>query len=72
MSGDHSLTPGMLVQMRTLRRFSNYNAGELIAVSMPVAQDLHLKHLATPVHIMVPAGAEEPAPARQPSGLVKK
>jgi hypothetical protein len=70
MSGE---VAGTLVQMRTMRRFSHYTAGELIAVPMAAAQELAAKRLAQPLHIMVPklAGTEDPAP-RQPSGVVRK
>ena len=73
--------PGTLVQMRTLRRFSHYFAGELIAVPMEAARDLDAKRLAAPLSLMVPtpatqAGAGDdpptPVPVRQPAGIVKK
>jgi hypothetical protein len=70
------LIPGSLVQMRTLRRFSHYNAGEMIAVPMEAAQDLARKRLAQPIQILVPpqvAAAEPAAPTpRQPIGTVRK
>ncbi len=72
MSGE---VAGTLVQMRTMRRFSHYTAGELIAVPMAAAQELAAKRLAQPLNIMVPtpvAGTEDPATARQPTGIVKK
>jgi hypothetical protein len=69
------LIPGSLVQMRTLRRFSHYNAGEVIAVPMEAAQDLARKRLAQPIQILVPpqvAAAEPAPPTRQPIGTVRK
>lgn len=70
------IVPGTLVQMRTMRRFSHYNAGEMIAVPMEAAQELARKHLAQPVQILVPpqvADVATPATAaRQPLGTVRK
>jgi hypothetical protein len=66
------LIPGSLVQMRTMRRFSHYNAGEIIAVPMEAAQDLARKHLAQPIQILVPPQAAADAPVRQPIGTVRK
>lgn len=69
------IVPGTLVQMRTMRRFSHYNAGEIIAVPMEAAQDLARKHLAQPIQILVPpqvADVAAPATARQPLGTVRK
>jgi hypothetical protein len=69
------LIPGSLVQMRTLRRFSHYNAGEMIAVPMDAAQDLARKRLAQPIQILVPpqvaAASDAPQP-RPPMGTVRK
>jgi hypothetical protein len=68
--------PGTLVQMRTLRRFHHYNAGELIAVPMDAAQDLARKRLAEPLQLLVPtqvaAGASASAAPRQPGSTVRK
>jgi hypothetical protein len=68
------LIPGSLVQMRTMRRFSHYNAGEIIAVPMPAAQELARKHLAQPIQMLVPTqvAAGVDTTARQPLGTVKK
>jgi hypothetical protein len=70
------VVPGTLVQMRTLRRFSHYNAGELIAVPMAAAQDLARKRLAEPLQLLVPtpvANAEAVAGSvRQPGATVRK
>jgi hypothetical protein len=67
------LIPGSLVQMRTMRRFSHYNAGEIIAVPMAAAQDLARKHLAQPIQILVPPQVTPPdTPVRQPLGTVRK
>lgn len=69
-----SVVPGTLVHMRTLRRFSHYNAGELISVPFDAARDLDAKRLAQPLQLFVPTplGAEEAAPVRQPAGIVRK
>jgi hypothetical protein len=57
------LMPGTLVQMRTLRRFSHYMAGELIAVPYDAARDLDARRLAQPLNFLVPpARAVETAP----------
>jgi hypothetical protein len=77
MSG---VVAGTMVSMRTLRRFSNYMAGELIAVPFDAAQELDRKRLAQPLQLLVPtpvvaAGTDDPpqsAPLRQPSGVVRK
>jgi hypothetical protein len=77
MSG---VVPGTLVHMRTLRRFSHYNAGELIAVPFDAARDLDAKRLAQPLQLFVPGAAADadgdlPAPMmpqRQPGGVVRK
>lgn len=76
------IVPGTLVQMRTLRRFSHYFAGELIAVPLDAARDLDAKRLAAPLSLLVPTpatqagtGDDPPAsvPARgQPAGIVRK
>jgi hypothetical protein len=74
MSG---VVAGTMVQMRTLRRFSHYMVGELIAVPFAAARDLEAKRLAQPLQLFVPVPVgttEDPAPARQaqPTGIVKK
>jgi hypothetical protein len=73
---DFSMEPGTLVQMRTMRRFAHYTAGEIIAVPMDAAQDLAAKRLAQPLAIMVPAKATEASPesvpVRQPAQVVRK
>lgn len=70
MSG---FVPGTLVQMRTLRRFSHYMAGEIIAVPFDAARDLDAKRLASPMQLFVPVEKDDaPAPVRQPQGVVKK
>jgi hypothetical protein len=73
------VTPGTLVQMRTLRRFHHYNAGELIAVPFDAAQDLAAKRLAQPLQLLVPspvANAQAVDPnasgSRQPGSTVRK
>jgi hypothetical protein len=67
------LAPGTLVQMRTLRRFSHYMAGEVIAVPMDAARDLDAKRLAQPLSIMVPAGRVDDHPAAAlGDGIVRK
>ena len=62
--------------MRTMRRFSHYNAGEMIAVPMQAAQELARKHLAQPIQILVPPQVADAAPGappvRQPMGTVRK
>ena len=68
------IVPGTKVQMRTLRRFHHYNAGEIIAVPLAAARDLEAKRLAQPLHLLVPtavvaaAEAEAVVPQRQPGG----
>jgi hypothetical protein len=73
MSG---FVPGTLVQMRTLRRFSHYLAGEVIAVPFDAARELDAKRLAAPMQLFVPTPVEKddaaPTPVRQPGGIVKK
>ena len=68
------VVPGTLVQMRTLRRFHHYNAGEIIAVPMEAAQDLARKRLAQPLHLLVPTpvAADATPPRGQPGGTVRK
>jgi hypothetical protein len=70
------IMPGTLVQMRTLRRFSHYNAGEVIAVSLEAGRELEAKRLALPLAIMVPSRpGDTPAdvgPTRQPGSVVRK
>jgi hypothetical protein len=68
------IIPGTLVHMRTMRRFSHYNAGEMIAVPMEAAQELARKHLAQPIQLLVPpqVAAASPEPVRQPVGTVRK
>jgi hypothetical protein len=69
-------TPGTLVQMRTLRRFHHYSAGEIIAVPMAAAQDLAARRLAQPLQLLVPgpvaAAAAEPATRPAPAAVVRK
>jgi hypothetical protein len=66
--------PGTLVQMRTLRRFHHYNAGEIIAVPMDAAQQLAAKRLAQPLQLLVPTPivADPAAGVRQPGATVRK
>ncbi len=67
--------PGTLFQMRIDRRFSHYTVGEMIAVPYEAARDLEARRLATPLHALVPLprpGADDAAPARQPTGVVRK
>lgn len=78
MSDDFSTVPGVMVQMRTMRRFAHYTVGEIIAVPMDAAQDLATKRLAQPLAIMVPAKVEASAESkadaavRRPAELVRK
>ena len=73
MSG---VVPGTLVQMRTLRRFHHYNAGEVIAVPLEAARDLDAKRLAQPLHPGADAGRRRGAgracAAPAPGGMVRK
>lgn len=71
MSG---FVPGTLVQMRTLRRFSHYMAGEVIAVPYDAARELDAKRLAAPMQLFVPVEKDDAAtvPVRQPGGIVRK
>lgn len=75
------VVPGTHVRMRTLRRFSHYNAGELIAVEFYAARELAAKKLAQPIDLLVPTpvaaagtdGTSPPStPLRQPTGVVRK
>jgi hypothetical protein len=72
MSGE--IVPGTMVQMRTLRRFHHYNAGEIIAVPMEAAQDLARKRLAQPLQLLVPTpvAAATADAVRQPGSQVRK
>jgi hypothetical protein len=68
-----TVVPGTLVHMRVARRYSHYTVGEMIAVPYEVARDLDAKRLAVPLQLFVPGGgAEEVAPLRQPTGVVRK
>ena len=73
------VAPGTQVRMRVLKRFSHYNAGELIAIEFYAARELAAKRLAQPLDLLVPgsaAGADggQPSsgPLRQPGGVVRK
>jgi hypothetical protein len=70
------VVPGTLVHMRTLRRFSHYTVGELIAVPMDAAQELAAKRLALPLQLFVPTPVTpeggDPGAVRQPAGVVRK
>lgn len=63
---------GTHVRMRVLKRFSHYNAGELIAVEFYAARELAAKRLAQPLDLLVPTSRTEPEPQRQPAGIVRK
>ena len=72
---------GTNVRMRVIKRFSHYNAGDLIAVEFYAARELAAKRLAQPLELLVPspvvaAGADAASPPsgplRQPSGVVRK
>lgn len=73
---------GTQVRMRVLKRFSHYNAGELIAVEFFAARELAAKRLAQPLDLLVPRptttqppagpGASPEAPGRQPAQVVRK
>ena len=72
---------GTMVQMRIVRRYHHYNAGDVIAVPLDAGRKLEVQRLATPLHLLVPtvrAPAEpgdpspSPAPLRQPAGIVRK
>lgn len=61
--------------MRIIRRFSHYNVGEVIAVSLEQGRDLDARRLAAPLDILVPSPASppaEPASQRQPGATVRK
>jgi hypothetical protein len=58
-----------------------YMAGELIAVPMDAAQELHAKRLALPLDLLVPIppaatvpeeSGSTSGPLRQPGGIVRK
>jgi hypothetical protein len=70
------MVPGTLIDMRVVRRFAHYNAGERIAVPMDQAQDLAARRLAQPLQLLVPsvvASAEsKPDATRQPAQMVRK
>lgn len=62
---------GTNVRMRVIKRFSHYNAGDLIAVEFYAARELAAKRLAQPLELLVPspvvaagADAASPRPAR--------
>jgi hypothetical protein len=68
-----------MIRMRTMRRFSHYFVGEMIAVPPEAARDLAAKRLAQPIDMLVPvvAAAEDgtsppSSPQRQPAGIVRK
>ncbi len=71
---------GTNVRMRVMRRFSHYNAGDLIAVDFWAARELAAKRLAQPLDLLVPtpvvaAGSGDPSPSgplRQTTGVVRK
>lgn len=72
---------GTNVRMRVVKRFSHYNAGDLIAVEFYAARELAAKRLAQPLDLLVPtpvaaAGSGDLSPAsaplRQPTGVVRK
>jgi hypothetical protein len=73
---------GTQVRMRIVKRFSHYNAGDLIAVEFYAARELAAKRLAQPLDLLVPmpVAAAEPdgslppssGPLRQPGGVVRK
>jgi len=74
------VVPGTNVRMRVTRRFSHYNAGELISVDFWAGRELAAKGLAQPLDLQVPtpvaaAGSEESSPSgpqRQPGQVVRK
>jgi hypothetical protein len=64
-----------MVRMRIIRRFSHYNVGEVIAVTLAQGRDLDVRRLAAPLDILVPTPAPPPpeaAPQRQPGATVRK
>jgi hypothetical protein len=73
---------GTHVRMRVIKRFSHYNAGELIAVEFYAARELAAKRLAQPLDLLVPTpvvaanpdGTLPPSPGslRQPGSVVRK
>jgi hypothetical protein len=66
---------GTAVRMRVIKRFSHYNAGDLIAVEFYAARELAAKRLAQPLGLLVPTPAGSTGtgePLRQNSGIVKK
>jgi hypothetical protein len=72
---------GTQVRMRVIKRFSHYNAGDLIAVEFYGARELAAKRLAQPLDLLVPTPVAAVGPdglpppsgsLRQPSGLVRK
>ena len=74
------VVPGTSVRMRVVKRFSHYNAGDLIAVEFYAARELAAKRLAQPLDLLVPtpvvaAGSDDSSPSgplRQPGGVVRK
>lgn len=65
--------PGTQVRMRVLKRYSHYNAGDLISVEFYAARELAAKRLAQPLDLLVPPPRTPPdTPARQPAGIVRK
>ena len=68
---------GTNVRMRVMRRFSHYNAGDLIAVDFWAARELAAKRLAQPLDLLIPtpvvlAGSGDPGPLLQTTGVVRK
>jgi hypothetical protein len=69
-----NLPPGTMVHLRTVRRFQNYMAGEMVAFPIEIARELEAKRLAVPVQLFVPRSDDAAAavPVRQPGGVVRK
>lgn len=75
------IVAGTMVRMRVTRRWSHYNVGDVIAVTLAQGLDLDAKRLARPLDVLVPtpvaaAGSGEvpptSGPQRQPGQTVRK
>lgn len=64
--------PGTQARLRVIKRFSHYNAGDVIAVEFYAARELVAKRLAQPLDLLVPLPSETPTGQPSAQGIVKK